>query len=55
MNPILIVEIVLIVAASVVVTLACQNLVCWYFKINQIVSILENIEEHLKILSGKKE
>ena len=37
-----------IVAASIIIFLICRELFCWYWKQNQIISLLTDIRSELK-------
>ena len=38
----------------IVIFLLCREIVCWYWKINKRISLLENIDENLRLLVKDK-
>ena len=43
---------VLVVAICVIVILILRNVICWYWKINKMVKLLESMEQKLAFLSS---
>lgn len=43
------------IATSLLVFILLRELVCWYFKINRVVTLLESIDKSLKTLAGEHE
>lgn len=44
-----------ILGVLLVIFLVCRELVCWYWKINRTVELLEQIHQELKLLNTKKD
>jgi len=41
-------------AVLILIFLAIREIVCWYWKINRIVELLESIESHLRARGGSQ-
>jgi hypothetical protein len=42
------VTLITVLVIALIIFLACRELVCWYFKINKTVELLEEIRDSLK-------